>query len=98
MEAVDIWWIENFNTKHLAWSESSGGVPPTVAKSPRYLQAIQRAEMGDVARLFLRKTVSDSHFPPNQKQKYIGHRTNELAATDFLFDFVYRVRQNKVAP
>jgi len=39
--------------------------------------------------VFLRKTVSDSHFAPNRKQKYGGHPTNELAATDFLFDFVY---------
>jgi len=38
---------------------------------------------------FRRKTVSDSHFPPNRMQKYGRHRTNELAATDFLFDFVY---------
>jgi len=25
----------------------------------------------------------------NRKQKYGGHRANELAVTDFLFDFVY---------
>jgi len=39
--------------------------------------------------VFGRKTVSDSRFPPNRKQKYGGHPTNELAATDFLFDFGY---------
>jgi len=40
------------------------------------------------------KTASDSHFRQNRKQKYGGNGKNELAAMDFLFDFLYIMGSN----
>jgi len=47
---------------HLEWSESSGGVPPTVTGPTRHIRASQRAEMGDLARIFSEK-LSPTPFP-----------------------------------
>ena len=68
---------------------SRAGAFPNRRPTPQIPPGQSTPRDGRSYAVFRRKTVSDSHFPPNRKQKYGGHPTNELAVTDFLFDFVY---------
>jgi len=65
---------------------------PVFAKPEVVMADVARSSTGDHRTLQLQKwlkTVTGGHFRPNRKQKYGGNRTNEIAATDFLFDFLY---------